>query len=160
VLIVLSGCGSKTDTDDEISYDNWLVHIEYDGDSYDIAYLYDEDIVMEYKNNDEVGEVTVSYYAHRMTLPETEEVNDLSSAGIISDNVWEADEETGAAYLNYLETQGYEVKFRAETYKFVEVYMFNSEKSAYKRVIITDSYLVSTDADEIPELNIKNYIFS
>ena len=78
---------------------------------------------------------------------------------MITNNVYEADLTIASGYVNHLKSQGYTEVYRANTSKFVEIFLQNSEDNLYKRLIITNNYIVVSDVDQIPKVVIENYLY-
>ena len=156
IAVILVGCGKNNEGSTQQNYDNWVAHIEYNGDIYDIEYNSEYRKLIAFKNNEEVGEVDGIYTNNKIRLPETEDSISLDDLQKIADYIYEADLETGSKYLNYLKSSGYEQVMLAETYNYIETYLKDKEDNI-KRVILTEKYLISIDSDKIPELNISDY---
>lgn len=154
-LCVLAGCnrGSPGGTEDS----DYIVRIEYQEDEH-IVSLNSDDTFNYTINGESVKSISGDYTIKNVIkLPETTKENDLSSQGVITSGVYEANLNIAAEYINYLINNGYDIIYKAETSKFIELYLDN--KSTLKRVIITENYIVESDVSEIPEIVIENYLF-
>lgn len=75
-----------------------------------------------------------------------------------SKSTWVVSLEDAVKQVKWYETLGYTVVMKAETQKFIEVYMKN-DKSEYKRILITDGKLSVADVKEYIFKSIDSYIF-
>lgn len=154
-LCVLAGCNKDSPGNTENL--DYVVKIEYQGDEH-IVTLNSNNTLDYIVNGENIKSITGDYSTKNVIkLPETTKENDLSSQGVITQGVYEANLNIAAEYVNYLLNNKYEIIYKAETSKFIELYLDDS--STLKRVIITEDYIVNSDVSEVPEIVIEDYLF-
>ena len=155
-IITLYGCNKQGDNSKN-QYDGVVAEIDYDGDNYILKTSNSYGLEV-YKNDELVQRGIPGAYKYEiLSEPSTKISIDITGSKQITKDVFETDLETGYKYINYLLDDGYNIDFKAKTYKFLEYYLSND--ATLKRVIITNEYTIISEVDEIPELNIRNYIF-
>ena len=164
-IVGLTGCKS-TDKNTEvltpqnsvttviISYEDKEHSIMAVSDGVDVEYRYliDGDLTNKFK-----GDYTTDL---PLKLPDPKDgYFDITQIGLIAENTYDMDIQKSAMYIAQLENSGYSLKMKAETPKFIEVYLENSQEGIIKRLIITPNYTVISDVSQIPYLKIEDYLF-
>lgn len=95
-----------------------------------------------------------------MILPDFEDLvaNDVTKGKEYSKSTWEASLGESAQQLKWLDTMGYKIILKAQTQKFIEVYMKNNSNE-YKRLIITNGQISVVDVDEYEFKSIDEYVY-
>ena len=92
-------------------------------------------------------------------LPDTDELDakDLTGNEEVSKLLWEATLTESAQQVKFYEVAGYKEVLRAETPKFIEIYMENGDE-LYKRIIVTNG-LISIGDVETYNVDIEDYVY-
>lgn len=156
-ILTLCSCNKSGGINEE-SDELIVAEIDYEGNNYKIKSSNSYGLEL-YKNNEFAqGGIPGTYKNVMISEPNSKESVNIEELDTITQGVADVDLGTGYKYINYLRDNGYNIEFKARTYKFLEYYLKNDEQYL-KRVIITPDYTVISDVDKIPELNIRNYIF-
>lgn len=120
-----------------------------------------EDNNLYYYEGDKRVQTVDNSYTHDkfIELPEATDTSNLDSIPIITDNVYKADLKLTSNYINFLKQSGLVESYTAYTSRYIECYLSNPTANNYVRLIATPDYLVVTNEQSLPEIDIRNYLF-
>lgn len=164
LIIALGGCRS-VDPDVEETKDYLVAVIMSSGDDKFEVRKYNNETELKIYKNGEYQSSTGKNHAVKelLKLDIPEEVSDsdkveLADLGLLADNTYEIELEDASNYVGQLLSDGYTQVCRVDTYKFIEMYLQDSD-GMFMRLIITPSYMVAYETNSIGAININDYIF-
>ena len=158
MLSILSGCSKEKEVDTRLDGDA-IVEVKYLNDIHSVGNMSDGRLAY-YLNGNFMKYIDSKYQTDGfIDLEKTDGMHDLAGLEMITNNVYEADIDIASRYVNHLKNQGYTELYKANTSKFIELFLQKDGDDLYKRLIITNNYIVVSDVSQIPKVVIENYLY-
>lgn len=161
-LILLSLCscsGKKLDKNKDYT-DNITVKILHGEDEHIVI---NENNELNYYINGKFKSKQDSKYSHDKIIEtfDTEYIDEVSldNLSTITDRVYKGNIEQFLGYIKLLKNNGFHIEIEAYTSRFIEYYLEN-DTGIIIRVIVTKEFMVVNDeVNDIPQIDIRDYLF-